>query len=98
VGVIERHITTPPRRVPAVGQVLDLAVGDAQYLDYPVRIRVSRPRPDISLWYGGDWVWVHAEVLGDGDELLNVMPVLVRVDAIPIPPVAKPLPTQRPAH
>jgi hypothetical protein len=28
---------------------------------------------------------VHAEVLGDDDQLLQVLPLLVRVDAIPEP-------------
>lgn len=80
-----RWISSPPRRVPAVGQVLDLAAGDVRYVDLPMRIRVARPRPQISLWYGGDWCWVHAEVLGDDDQLLQVLPLLVRVDAIPEP-------------
>jgi hypothetical protein len=77
------YINTPPRRVPAAGQVLSLAAGDAKYLDQPVRIRVAWPRPEISHFYGGDWVWVHAELLGEAGRLRGIMPILVRVDAIP---------------
>ncbi len=82
-GPIARYVSSPPRRVPAVGQVLELGPGDVAYVDLPMRVRVARARPRISLWYGGDWCWVHAEVLGDGDELRDVLPLLVRVDAIP---------------
>jgi len=73
----------PPRRVPVVGQVLDLKPGDVKHLDRPIRIRVSAPRPEISEWYHGNWVWVHAEILDHGDRLINAMPILIRVDAIP---------------
>ncbi len=82
-GPIARYVSSPPRRLPDVGQVLELGPGDVAYVDLPMRVRVSRPRPDISLWYGGDWCWVHAEVLGDRDELLDVLPLLMSVDAIP---------------
>jgi hypothetical protein len=75
-GQIARYVSTPPRRIPAIGQVLELVPGDVKYVDEPTRITVSRPRPDISRWHGGDWVWVHAEILGDGDELLDVLPLL----------------------
>lgn len=80
---IARYITCPPRRVPDVGQVLELEPGDVQYVDFPVRARVAQVRPEISLWYGGDWVWVQAEVLGPDDRLVDVRPMLLRVDAIP---------------
>jgi len=73
----------PPRRVPIVGQILDLQPGDVKYCDRAMRIRVSRCRPDISQWYDGGWVWVHAEVLDDRDQLINVLPILINVDAIP---------------
>lgn len=35
-GPIARYISSPPRRVPAVGQVLDLKPGDVMYVDRPM--------------------------------------------------------------
>jgi hypothetical protein len=81
-GPIARYVSSPPRRVPAAGQVLELRPGEVRYVDRAMRIRVAWPRPSISLWYGGDWIWVHAEVLDDDDKLLDVLPLLVSVDAI----------------
>jgi hypothetical protein len=76
---------TAPRRVPAVGQILDLAAGQVLYVDYPMRIRVCRPRR-VCCWSDPRWVWVQAEILGPDDRLVDVRPVAVLVDAIPEAP------------
>jgi hypothetical protein len=74
---------TPPRRVPRVGAVLELAAGQWQWGNGPLRIRVDAVRVDISVWYGGDWVWVvGVELDPAGREVVGVQ-CLVAVDAIP---------------
>jgi hypothetical protein len=70
--------------------VLYLKPGQARYIDWPLRLRVARPRPEISYWYGGDWCWVGAELLDERGCMFDVRPILVSVDAVPDGPVVGP--------
>lgn len=77
-------VTTPPRRVPAIGEELHLQPADWRYNteDRPLRLRVDIVRADISVYYGGDWVWclgVEVDAFGPA----RPVQVLVRCDAIP---------------
>ena len=76
---------TPPRRVPRVGVVLRLEADQWRYTNEPrpLRALVTVVRPDVSLYYGGDWVWVRAvEVAADGRVPGEEQAVLVHVDAV----------------
>jgi hypothetical protein len=45
------------------GDVIQLAEGDDRYGPGGV-LRVTRVRPDISKWYGGEWVWIEGIPIG----------------------------------
>ena len=72
----------PPRRVPLRGQVLDLAAEDSAHAGGPTRIEIIQALPDISMRYGGDWIWVEAWQL-DGCQRIRQGVALVRCAAIP---------------
>jgi hypothetical protein len=75
-------VSKPPKRVPEVGMVLDLAPVDTAW-GWSGKLLVVRPRPDISLWYGGEYVWVEGQRINDRGEVLpRVEQVLIRCDAI----------------
>ena len=86
-------VTTGPRRVPAVGAVLDLTGAQVRIgatlpkdAEEKIRIRVEQARPEISRWYGGDLVWVHGTPVPDeagGEQLGVVRQYLVACAAIP---------------
>jgi hypothetical protein len=76
-------ISARPRRVPVRGAVLYLRPGQWRYGTRPLILRVRRPRPEISLWYGGSWVWVVGDELDESGEVVGRLPVLVHVNAIP---------------
>jgi hypothetical protein len=75
-------VCVPPRRVPAAGAVLALRPGQAKWHTSTLRVRVARPLPEISCWYDGEWCWVEAELLGEHGGLVDVLSVLVHVDAV----------------
>jgi hypothetical protein len=60
---VTRWGNRPPDRIPEVGAVLDLPVGDVRYRSAPLRLLVKCPRPDISLWYDGQWIWLEGAEL-----------------------------------
>lgn len=74
--------TVPPRCLPAVGQVLDLAGDDLRYREAALRLRVSEIRADISGWYGGQWVWLEGHELDLGGQPIAWQQQLVRVSAV----------------
>jgi hypothetical protein len=76
-------VTAWPWRVPRIGAVSGLAVGQWRYQERPLRLRVTRVRADISRWYGGDRVWVYGTELDDAGRPVDTMGALVRCDAIP---------------
>lgn len=73
---------TPPRRVPAIGQVLALAGEDVRYRRVPLLFRVSQVRHDISGWYGGEWVWLEGHELDAAGYPISWQQLLVRVAAV----------------
>jgi len=74
--------SVPPRRVPAVGQVLTLAVPELRYRRAPLRFQVSRVREDISGWYGGEWVWLEGRELDTTGYPISWQQILVAVAAV----------------
>ena len=73
---------TPPRSVPASGQILDLYGSDVRYRRAPLRLRVERVRLDISGWYGGRWVWLEGHELDADWHAISWQQALVAVAAI----------------
>jgi hypothetical protein len=82
----EAVFAQPPRLpVPAdsvVGRVLAVPAGKCRYRDDAFSLRVSKIRDDVSLWYGGDWVWLEGEDLGEQDCRRRFAPVLVHVSVL----------------
>lgn len=76
-------VTCPPERVPTVGAVLRLDVGQWAYGGRPITVRVVAARPDISVWYGGAWCWIDADELDTDGRIIGRLPVLVRVNERP---------------
>ena len=74
--------SVPPRRVPAVGQVLTLAVRELRYRRAPLRFRVSRVREDISGWYGGEWVGLEGRELDTAGHPICRQQILVAVAVV----------------
>jgi len=74
--------SVPPRRVPAVGQVLTLDASEVRYRRAPLRLQVSRVRGDISGWYSGDWVWLEGRELDATGYPISWQQVLVAVAAV----------------
>lgn len=74
--------SVPPRRVPAVGQVLTLEGAEVRYRHAPLRLQVSRVREDISGWYGGEWVWLEGRELDATGYPISWQQVLVAVVAV----------------
>jgi len=75
-------LSVPPRRVPAVGQVLALDGSEVRYRRAPLRLQVSRVREDISGWYGGEWVWLEGRELDATGHPISWQQVLVAVVAV----------------
>jgi hypothetical protein len=73
---------TRPRKVPAIGQVLDLRPGDVRYRRASLKLQVSSVRADISGWYGGEWVWLEGYELDPAGYRIGWQQVLVAVAAI----------------
>ena len=78
-----RCYSQPPDRIPGPGTVLNLAVEDVQYRDTPLRLHIERSRPDISLWYDGQWIWLEGVELAEDGAPIQRVQALVRVAAIP---------------
>jgi hypothetical protein len=79
-------VSEPPRLpVPAeqlIGRVLDLAPAQMRYRSEPLRLRVRFVREDISLWYGGEFVWLEGEELDADGEPIGRLQALIAVDAL----------------
>jgi len=73
---------TPPRKVPAAGQVLDLSSSEVKYRQAPLRLSVERVRLDISGWYAGGWVWLEGYELDADGHAISWQQALVDVAAI----------------
>lgn len=73
---------TPPRSVPASGQILDLYGSEVRYRRAPLRLRVERVRLDLSGWYGGGWVWLEGHELDADGHAISWQQALVAVAAI----------------
>lgn len=49
----------PPRcRLPQPGEELHLQAGECRYHGGAFVLRVERPRPDLSSYYDGLWLWL----------------------------------------
>lgn len=91
-------LRAPPRRVPHLGQVLQLAGGDVRYRAAPLRLQVTEVRLEISQWYGGEWVWVEGHELDAADHPIAWQQALIRVTAIVDAPTVRataPVPADR---
>lgn len=75
-------LRTPPRRVPHLGQILELADDDMRYRTTPLRLQVTEVRLEISQWYGGEWVWVEGHELDATNHPIAWQQALIRVAAI----------------
>jgi hypothetical protein len=73
---------TPPRQVPRIGQVLNLAEEDLRYRAAGLRLRVDRVRLDISGCYDGAWVWLEGQQLDGDDRPVAWQQALVAVTAV----------------
>src|SRR5438034_9969775 len=83
-GHLPSDVSRPPRRIPREGAVLRLRPDQWQSTEpRPLILLVEDARPEISLAYGGDWVWVSGIELMDGALVGRRRDVLVHVDAIP---------------
>lgn len=71
-----------PRRIPRIGQVLDLAGAEVRYRGCGLRLRLDRVRLDISGWYDGAWVWVEGQQLDGSGRPVGWQQALVAVAAI----------------
>jgi hypothetical protein len=49
-------VSQPPKWIPETGLVLDLAPVDTAW-GWSGKLCVVRPWPDISFWYGGEFIW-----------------------------------------
>ena len=65
-----------------VGRVLRVPAGGCRYRDDAFKMRVSRVRTDISLWYAGAWVWLEGEDLGQVEATRRFAPALVHVSVL----------------
>jgi len=76
------EVSQAPTRIPQRGAVLQLGQFDTAWQGGMV-LRVVRARPEISLWYGGEFVWVEGVRLDRRDAPAGrVEQVLVRCAAI----------------
>jgi hypothetical protein len=73
---------TPPKAVPVRGEVLVFEPGEAGNNLTRVRMRITRAMPKISLYYGGEWVWVDAQYLGVDGMPLGSAHVRVSTSAV----------------
>ncbi|GIF75302.1 hypothetical protein [Asanoa siamensis] len=81
---MRRDPVSTPARLPApaadlVGCAVHVPASMARYHGGPFWLRVTCVREDISLWYGGDWVWLEGIVLVDQGAALGRVQVLVHV-------------------
>lgn len=86
-------VSTPARLpVPAedlVGRIVRIPAGRCRYRDADLVLTVRAVRTDISLWYGGEWVWLHGDEIDRAGRVVGWTPVLVHVSAcIPDDPTA----------
>jgi hypothetical protein len=84
-----QEVSTPPRRVPDLGQILRLGPSDWRYHDgtRALTIQVAGVRHDLSRWYRGDWVWIegHEVERPERHPPGHRMQILVRTDALGAP-------------
>jgi len=82
-------VSTPPN-LPApaaciVGRVVRVPAGKARYRRSRLTVHVTRVLEDISLWYGGEWVWIEGVELDDQGGQLRRVQALVHVDTLAPP-------------
>lgn len=81
-----RDVTAVPR-LPVepdrlVGATVRLAAEQCRYRADALNLRVRRVRLDISGWYGGDWVWLEGDELGEHGQPVGPVQALVTVAAL----------------
>ncbi|MEV4619698.1 hypothetical protein AB0J74_13435 [Asanoa sp. NPDC049573] len=79
-------VTTPPRlprpAAELVGRVFYIPPDLVQYERAGFVVRLTEVREDISLWYGGSWVWIEGVQLDVQGDALGRVQALVHVDAL----------------
>lgn len=68
------------------GAILDLAEGEWEHGDGPLRIRVTRVLDHLSRYYDGRKIWIQGVRLDPLDQVIEQIEVLVRTDALPRAP------------
>ncbi|MGC5053157.1 hypothetical protein ACLQ2S_17080 [Micromonospora sp. DT48] len=79
------HLPAVPRVSVAAGDVVRLAESDHRHATGPLRLRIVRIRPDISEWYGGEWLWLEGVEIGPDDQDGPFRPVLARAAVLQLP-------------
>ncbi|GIF68766.1 hypothetical protein Ais01nite_68010 [Asanoa ishikariensis] len=79
-------LTTPPRlprpAADLVGRTYYIPPDLVQYERAGFVVRLTEVREDISLWYGGVWVWIEGVQLDAQGDALAWVQALIHVDAL----------------
>ncbi|HEY8534053.1 MAG TPA: hypothetical protein VIL44_09325 [Micromonospora sp.] len=72
----------PPLPEVPIGTVLELARGEWQFGNFPLRLLVEEVRADISAVYRNEWVAIHGQRLAPDGTPMGRIDALVRADVL----------------